>query len=286
MNQPEKWTIERMLTWSKSFFAEKGLESARLDSELLLSHVLKVDRIGLYTQYDRPLEPEELAAYRAVVKRRVAREPVAYITGERAFWTIDLKCDRRALIPRPETEVVLEAALARVKKDDAAVLDVGTGTGALALAFLTERPQATATLLDVSAEALALARENAESLGLSDRTAFVESDLLAGVTSEFDLILSNPPYVGTSERDLMDRDVKDYEPDLALFAGNDGLDLIRRLVPQAFGSLSPGGWFAMEFGFRQGDAVRKILTDTGFAEVEILQDYSGHDRVGVGQKHG
>ncbi len=279
----ERWTVQRLIDWTKGYLGERGIDSARLDAELLLAHALKMDRVRLYMEYDRPLIEDELATYRAFVKRRAQHEPVAYITGERAFWTIELKCDKRALIPRPETEVVLESALKRIPEDSAPrVIDIGTGTGALGLSFASERTEAEVILSDVSAGALALATENAESLGID--VSFAESDLLNGIDGDFDLILSNPPYVGRSELDVMGAGVREFEPEIALFAGDDGLDLIRRLIPEAFERLRPNGWLVFEFGYRQGDEIRGLLEAAGYQNVEIIQDYSGNDRVGIGQR--
>ena len=281
------WTVLKLLEWSKQFFTEKGIDSPRLDAELLLSHVLGIDRVRLYMEYDRPLVQSELDAYRALVKRRAAREPVAYITGTRGFWSLDLHVDRRALIPRPETEVLVEEVLKRIPEDSTATLvDVGTGTGAIALAVASERPGLRLLATDASAEALALARENAAATGLSARIEFLEGDLLASVPAQLrlDYVASNPPYVADSVRDELEPEVRDWEPAAALFAGSDGLDVIRRLAGDALARLSRGGFLTVEIGFDQGSTAPEVLRKAGFADVVVRNDYSGHPRVVTGRK--
>jgi release factor glutamine methyltransferase len=277
------WTILKLLTWTTRYFEARGIDSARLEAELLLSHTLGLERIMLYARFDQPLEPEELTAFRATVKRRAKREPIAYITGSKGFWTLELKTDARALIPRPDTEALVEKALERLPEGEACrVVDVGTGTGAIALSLASERPEAEVLAVDVSEDALALARENAEANGLSGRVAFAQGDLLEGVAGEFDVIVSNPPYVAETERGEMDADVLEWEPELALFAGEDGLAVISRLVPMAREKLKPGGSFLCEIGYRQGPEVVEIFEANGFTEVGIAKDLGSRDRVVFG----
>ncbi|MEZ4459310.1 MAG: peptide chain release factor N(5)-glutamine methyltransferase [bacterium] len=279
------WTIQRILEWTTDFFRQKQLESPKLEAELLLSHVLKLNRVQLYMHWDRPLVPSELEAYRAVVKRRAMKEPVAYITGERAFWTIELKCDARALIPRNDTETLVEKALDVLGKDSAAtVVDVGTGTGVVGLTLAKERPALAVTLVDISDDALALAAENTEALGLTDRVTLLKSDVLAAVPGPVDLIVSNPPYIAESETDVMGEDVLKFEPKLALFAGKDGLDVIRRLVVESYDRLKPGGHLLFEIGYRQGVAAAALTSEAGFANVRVFKDLGGNDRVVCGQR--
>jgi release factor glutamine methyltransferase len=283
------WTLLKILRWTTHFFETKDAsDSPRLDAELLLAHVLDFDRVKLYTHFDRPMGSDELASYRALIKRRVSGEPVAYLLGTKGFWDIELDVDKRALIPRPETEVLIEEALELVGKDgEATLVDVGTGTGAIALVMAKERPNLRVIATDVSEDALALARQNAEKLELDERVGFALSDLLSGVAPEVlpvDIVVSNPPYVAEDERDEVMVDVKDYEPDGALFAGPDGLDVIRRLIPQAFDALASGGHFLCEHGWRQGDSMRELLEEAGFVDVYIRKDYSGHDRIARARK--
>jgi release factor glutamine methyltransferase len=283
------WTILKILRWTTHFFETKdATDSARFDAELLLAEVLGFERIKLYTHFDRPMSDQELAAYRALVKRRVKGEPVAYLLGSAGFWSIELAVDERVLIPRPETEVLVEEVVELVGEDEEATLiDVGCGSGAIALAVATERPNLQVVATDISEQALALARENAEALGLADRVSFAHGDLLDGVDPSFlpcEIIVSNPPYVAEDERDEVMIDVKDFEPEGALFAGADGLDVIRRLVPAAFDALESGGHFLCEIGYRQGEAVKSLLEEAGFVDMAIRKDYSDHDRVARARK--
>jgi release factor glutamine methyltransferase len=278
------WTLLKILRWTTHFFETKEVtDTPRLDAELLLACVLGFDRVKLYTHFDRPMAPAELERYRALIKRRSAGEPVAYLIGEKGFWTIDLKVDSRALIPRPETEVLVEEALALIDADSqATVVDVGVGSGAIALALAVERAGLRVVATDSSADALALAAENAQRLGVADRVDFVRGDLLDGVDAGVlpcPVVVSNPPYIGEDERDDVMVDVKDFEPAGALFAGADGLDVIRRLVPAAFSALQAGGHFLCEIGHRQGPAVQELCEQAGFVDVFVRQDYSEHDRV-------
>lgn len=275
------WTVLRLLDWSKEFFADAGIDSPRLDAELLLAHTLGIDRVRLYMQYDQPLVPEELATYREFVKRRANREPVAYLTGTRGFWTLDLATDRRALVPRPDTEVLVEEALARISEGGTPrVLDIGTGTGAVALAIKSERPGARVVATDIDADALALAGENASNLGLD--VELVQSDLFEALgDATFDAIVSNPPYVADTAE--VDPEVR-LEPAHALFAGPDGLSVIKRLVAQSLIHLHEGGWLLVEHGFDQGEAVRGLLAQAGYADVSTRQDYGRRDRVSAGRR--
>ncbi len=284
------WTTLKILRWTQGFFEDKGLvDSPRVDAEVLLAHVLGLPRIELYANFDRPMDPDDLDHYRALIKRRLGGEPVAYLTGSRGFWSIDLKTDQRALIPRPETEHVVEAALDFLDEDDveATVVDVGTGTGAIALSLADERPNIRVVATEIDPDTAQLAGENVEYLKAGDRVEVVVGDLFDAVPDDAlpaDLIVSNPPYVAESERDDVMREVHENEPHEALYAGEDGLDVIRRLVPAAIERLRDGGQLIIEIGYRQGDAVRELFEDAGFTGVEVRQDYADHDRVVLGTK--
>ena len=268
------------------YLAEKGVATPRLDAEVLLAHVLGVPRIRLYTEFDKPLEPAEVAAYREAVRRRARREPVAYITGEREFWSLGLRVDRRVLIPRPETEVLVERCLPRMGAAGV-LLDLGTGSGAVALALLSERPGWRAVGVDASAGALEVARENARRLGLGERAEFLEGDLYEPVAGRrFDLIVSNPPYVPSAELDRLEPEVCRYEPRRALDGGPDGLSVIRRIVAGAAEHLADGGLLALEIGAGQGPAVRALIEGAGLGRVEILPDHAGRDRVAAARREG
>lgn len=251
-----------------------GSDSPRLDAELLLAHALGVDRAALILDPGRELAGGSARRFQELVRRRSATgEPVAYLLRTKGFRHIDLFVDARVLVPRPETELLVEAALGL--PPGARVLDVGTGSGAVALALKHERPDLRVTGSDVSEDALDVARANRERLGIE--VALVRADLLDGLGAGWDAILSNPPYVATSERAALPRDVRDHEPDLALFAGEDGLDVIRRLVEQA--AATHAKLLALEVGAGQAPAVARLTADAGFADTEILRDLAGIERV-------
>jgi release factor glutamine methyltransferase len=258
-----------------------GCETPRLDAELLLAHVLGVSRERLLTDRDLTVSgPDVRAVQNAVRRRAVQREPVAYITGVRAFRRLELVVDRRALIPRPETELLVELAVASLSAG-ARVLDVGTGSGAVALALVDERPDLYVAGSDLSEDALALARANGERLRL--RVDWLHADLLAGVPDEYDAILSNPPYVAESERAELTPEIVRHEPPGALFAGVDGLDCIRALIAQA-AEHERIRMIALEHGAGQAQAVTELMQVAGFTEVRSERDLAGIERVTVGSR--
>jgi len=260
----------------------KTSETARLDAELLLAHSLGRKRIELYTDFDRPLTDTELDGYRALVARRARHEPVAYILGEWGFRRLTLAVDRRALIPRAETEIVVERCLVRLRDVEAPrVLDVGTGTGAIALALADELPCARVTAIDVSADALALARENVARTGLD--VELLEQDLRAGFPpGPWDLIVSNPPYVEPEEIETLMPDVRDFEPHLAL-VGHGATEAVARAATT---ELAPGAWLVLEVGDGQAPATAALLDELGYVEVVTTADLTGRDRVLEGRRVG
>lgn len=256
--------------------AAAGCDTPRLDAEVLFAHVLGVSRERLLTDRDLTVARPHVRACQGAVRRRaVEREPVAYITGRRGFRRLELAVDRRALIPRPETELLVELALARLPRD-ARVLDVGTGSGAVALALADERPDLLVSGSDTSADALALARTNGERLGL--HADWLRADLLDGAPDRFDAILSNPPYVAESERASLAPEILRHEPPDALFAGPDGLDAIRALLVQV-ASRERVKLIALEIGAGQADAVSELMCSAGFADVRRERDLAGIERV-------
>ena len=281
------WTILEVLNWTTTRFAERSLPSPRLDAELLAAHAFGLARIQLYAQFDRPLSADELARFRELVKRRQAGEPVAYIVCRKEFWSLDLAVDQRVLIPRPDTETAVEAALALLPADaPARVCDVGTGSGAIALAIRKERPQATVVAIDLSAEALAVAEDNAQRLGLS--VEFRQGDLLAPLAAEptldpFDVIVANLPYVPRADLPGLAPEVQ-AEPLLALDGGVDGLNLIRRLAAAAGAHLRPGGALVLEIGAGQAAATGKICEQAGLGGVIMRRDLAGIERVVVAHR--
>jgi len=275
------WTTLSVLSWTASRFAERGLPSARLDAEVLLAHVLKTNRVALYTGFDKPLEEPELARYRELIKRRLAGEPVAYLIGEQEFWSLPLAVDARVLIPRRDTETLVEVGK---RAGGRRIADVATGSGAVALALATELPEATVVATDVSEEALAVARANVARHGLDGRVELRAGDLVQPLAAEsFDLIVSNPPYVRTGDLAGLSAEVR-REPRRALDGGADGLDILRRLVASARDRLAEGGTLAVEHGFDQGPAVRALFTAAGYLDVKTTPDLAALERVTEGRR--
>jgi release factor glutamine methyltransferase len=255
-----------------------GCDTPRLDAELLLADAMGVDRAAIVSDPGRELTPEQARRFQSYAMRRTQREPVAYILGTKGFRTIDLLVDSRVLIPRPETEHLVEAALEL--PPGARVVDVGTGSGAVALALKAERPDLEVLATDASPDALAVARANAERLGLE--VTLLEGDLLAPVEGPLDAVLANPPYVADAHRGTLAPDITRHEPELALYAGEDGLSLIRRLAPQA--ATSGASMLALEVGFGQAGAVAEIVRAAGFEQTQALADLAGIERVVVGRR--
>jgi len=255
----------------------------RLDAELLLLHALGKPRSWLFAHVDDALEMDVQTAFLALVERRAGGEPVAYITGRQGFWSQELEVTPATLIPRPETELLVELALARLPRDaPCRAADLGTGSGAIALAIASERPQAQVVATDASAAALAVARRNAQRLGIGN-VIFAHGDWLAPLAGQrFALIASNPPYIEAGDPHLAQGDLR-FEPTTALAAGLDGLDAIRRIVHAARAHLDPGGWLLFEHGWNQGVASRALLAETGYAEVFTAQDLERRDRVSGGR---
>ncbi|MFY9488236.1 MAG: peptide chain release factor N(5)-glutamine methyltransferase [Solirubrobacterales bacterium] len=256
-----------------------GVDDATHDAELLLATALGVTRPQLIAGAIEP-NPSQLALFEQWIERRAAREPVAYITGAKGFRRIELAVDRRVLIPRPETELLV--AVVKVDRP-CGVLDVATGSGAVALALADELPDATIVASDVSADALEVAAANAERLGMTGRVSFIESDLLAAVEGVFDAIAANLPYIDAREIDTLQPEITEYEPRSALDGGEDGLELVRRLVGEAIGQLRPNGLLALEIGDTQAAATAEILRAAGFIDVEAHADLAGRDRVVSGR---
>ena len=272
----------------KSRLAGVGLPpgEADLDARLLAQHALGWDAAQFFT-HDVDAEPPGFAArYAALVERRVRREPLAYILGRRDFWHLSLEVSPAVLIPRPESELIVEAALARCRDGRRLlVADPCTGSGCLAVALAVDRPQAIVVATDISEAALDVARRNASALGVSDRVRFCRADLLEGLCGPFDLVVANPPYVPEIDRAALAPEVRDYEPALALFAGADGLDCIQRLVAEGSSRLVAGGLLVFEFGFGQADAVRALVADTrGLVVDGIERDLQGIPRVAVARR--
>jgi release factor glutamine methyltransferase len=280
---PDVWTIRRVLIWASEDFQRRQNPCARLDAELLLGRVLGMSRIDLIRESTRPLSAAELRGYRDLIQRRRRSEPVAYILGEREFFGLTFKVDPRVLIPRPDTEILVEVALGRSQSHElfGNALDLCTGSGCVVIALAKNRPTWRYQAVDLSEPALALARENALRTGTLPRIAFLQGNLFEPFKAgqRFDLIAANPPYVTQAEYAELMLDVRGFEPRLALEGGADGLDLIRPLVAQARAYLNPGGLLALEVGYNQASRVASLLEGAGFTEIRRNRDYAGHERV-------
>lgn len=279
-------TVLQLITVTTQLFAKHNVDSPRLEAELLLAHVLGVERIQLYVRFDQPLAEVEIARFRELVKRRGRHEPVHYILGHREFWSIDLQVERGVLIPRPDTECLVEEAVAwcRAHPDATLVADVGTGSGAIAIALAKELPTLTVFAGDLAEVPLRVAADNARKNDVAERVTVLRADLLAPLAAAagraFDVLVSNPPYIAEPELATLEPHVRDWEPREALVGGPDGLDVVRALVAQLAGGLAPGGAAFIEIGCDQGEAARALLLPH-FAEVRIRKDYAGLDRVVV-----
>lgn len=289
-----KWTIHSLLKVAAEYLKEKGIESPRLTAELLLAYQLNTDRVTLYLFFDRPLNEEELSGYRALLRRRLQREPTQHIIGLQEFWSMDFIVGARALIPRPESEILIEKAVALFSDDripggwSPRVLDLGTGSGVLAVSIAREIEGATVFASDISSDALALAGENAKKHGVEERVRFVEGDLFDPLREKelpFDLILSNPPYIAVKDLDTLPREVRDYEPRIALDGGDSGMDYVEKIIREAPAFLNPGGWVLVEMDPEQtGRALSLINEDSRYLHGERIKDYSHRYRVVYAQR--
>uniref|UniRef100_A0A831U4Q5 Release factor glutamine methyltransferase n=1 Tax=Geobacter metallireducens TaxID=28232 RepID=A0A831U4Q5_GEOME len=275
--KPETWTIRRVLDWTKGYLAEKGVENARLETEWLLGAALGLDRVGIYVNFDKPLNADELAAVRGVVARRARREPLQYILGTQEFCGLDFVVTPAVLIPRHDTEVLVAEALRRAPHA-ATVLDIGVGSGCIAVALAKQLPEARVWGVEQSPEAMALAQRNAERHGV--RVTLFEGSLFEPFADQrFDLIVSNPPYIPTADLETLQPEVREYEPRAALDGGSDGLDFYRIIVPAAPEHLNAGGWLMVELGIGQAEAVLGMFSQAGFGDCFAAKDPNGIDRV-------
>ena len=280
---PETWTIRRLLSWSKDYLDSKAIPSPRLEAELLLCQALKLRRLDLYLDIDRPLSADELAAYRDLIKRRAAGEPMAYILGVREFYGRDFQVNPAVLIPRPETEILVEQAL-RLAAPEALVVELGVGSGCVLVSLLAERADLKGLGGDLSRAALSVAQSNASEHGVAGRLQLFQGDLLAAVPAGVQLIIMNPPYIDPTAE--LEPDVRNHEPHLALFADKAGMATIERLLPQAAALLAPGGHLLMEVGFDQRNKVESLLDlKRGLRVIEWHKDIAGHDRAVVLEKN-
>jgi release factor glutamine methyltransferase len=285
MPPEETWTVSRLLGWTADFFKNKGIDKPRLEAEILLAVAMKLKRVELYTNYDTEPDEQQRTVFRDFVKRRSTGEPVAYLVGFKEFYSIPFKVNRSVLIPRPETEdLVLHAidVLKQSTSEPPTLCDVGTGSGAVAVAVAKNVLHVKMIAVDINTEALCIAQSNAELNGVADRIEFRRSDLLADVPENFDVIVSNPPYISQSEYRVLPADVKNFEPQSALLAGERGTEVIGRLIAQSATKLKPGGSLFIEGSPMIADAVAELMT--GWQNVRIIKDLAGHKRIIGGER--
>ena len=292
MTSDDTWTIQKLLNWVTEYLGTKGIESERLSSELLLSHVLGLKRIELYTQFDKQVPQEQLDLLHGMIKRAGLHEPVAYLTGGTEFYSLELDITADCLIPRPETELLVQRAIEflRTRSGVQYICDLCTGSGCIAVAIAKNCPEVRVTATDISAAALEVAARNVEKHRLKEQIRLLCGDLFEPIiqqldVNQFDLIVCNPPYVSTAEYAKLDKNVKDYEPASALLAGADGMDVYRSIIKKVDEFLKPGAALMLEIGYAQGPAVRELLEQPGaFAEIKIEKDLHDNDRIVIARK--
>jgi release factor glutamine methyltransferase len=281
----ETWTVRSLLTWAREWLARKGVENPRLDAELLLARALRCDRVRLYIDVDKPLAAEELAAFKALLLRRGAREPVAYILGSKEFYGRPFEVASGVFIPRPETELLVRMVVEHLPQDaPSRVLDLCAGSGAVGISIAAERPRAAVDLVEISSEAAEVARRNGQKLA-PGRVRVFNGDLYAALPDKvrYDAMAANPPYVATADAKRLAPDVVQHEPHLALFAGDEGLAVIRRIAVGIREWLAPGGLFATEIDPAQAEVVAVLLREAGLTQVRVERDLAGLDRHVVGK---
>jgi release factor glutamine methyltransferase len=289
----ETWTIQKLLNWVTQYLTEKHIDSPRLNAELLLSHVLQLKRIELYTQYNQPVTGQDLEKLRELVKRAGGHEPIAYLVGKTEFYSMEIIVTPDCMIPRPETELLVQRAIEflRTRSGTQFVCDLCTGSGCIAVAIAKNYPNARIIATDICDAALAVAAKNIEMHQLQDKIKLLSGDLFEPIipqldTGKCDLIVCNPPYVSSSEYEKLDKNVKDYEPRLALFAGDDGMDIYKRIIEKVDQFLKPNGALIMEIGYSQGQAIKEMLEPNGiFADIKIEKDFHNNDRIVSAKKH-
>jgi release factor glutamine methyltransferase len=283
----EPWTILKLIRWTGERFQKEGLSTPRLDAEVLLSATLGMSRVKLYTHFDQPVLPEELNRFKGMIQRRLKREPVAYILGEREFWSLPFKVTRDVLIPRPETETLVSESIqlfssGAFQDDHPQILEIGTGSGAISISLATELPAVAVVATDISEKALAVAAENAARHQVSHRIRLIRGDLFSPLPmgAKFHLILSNPPYISREQFSDLPPDVRDFEPPVALEGGKDGLEFYRQAFPHVSEFLLPGGWLLMEIGAGQDRDILQIVSkNRDLDEFDFIPDLTGIKRV-------
>ena len=286
------WRVMELINWTADYFKKNGIESARLDAELLLGHILNKSRLQLYMDFEQVVSKEHLAQYRELIKKRIERVPVAYLTNHKEFMSLSFYVDESVLIPRPETEVLVENVL-KMESDDFTVLDLGTGSGAIVITLATKRVDWKFIATDISTEAVVVAEKNAQRHRAAERITFLQGNLFEPLqvkhpdeggdeSMKFDCIVSNPPYIPSGEILTLMPEVRDYEPRIAIDGGTAGLDFIERLVAESPRFLKENGQLVFEFGYQQGEAVRNLIqSNPQYTDCNIIKDYAGIERVAV-----
>ncbi len=277
------WTIKEILSWTTQYFSDKSIDSPRLTAELLLSNVLNKDRIHLYINFFQPLNREELKQFKELIKRRINGEPVAYIIGEKEFWSLNFKVDKNVLIPRPETEVLIENISEFISKDEnIKILEIGTGSGNIATALAHEHKNIEVFAVDISFDALNIAKKNISLNNVTSNVYLINGDIFQGIRKypNFDFIISNPPYIKEKDIETLQKEIKDYEPLSALNGGKDGLFFYGKILSKAKDFLKDSGMVFFEFGEEnQGEEIKKIMLDFNYKHIVIKNDYSNTPRV-------
>ena len=281
------WRVVDLLDWTTQYFAKHAVPNPRLDAEVLLGHLLEKTRLQLYLHFEMPVFQEHLAPYRELIKKRLAHTPVSYLTNRKEFMSLDFYVDERVLIPRPETEQLVETILTEKTGDSDSLLELGTGSGIIATSLAVHQPEWNIIATDISEPALAVAQKNAETHARTAQIKFLSGDLFEPIKAmdptgeiRFDWIVCNPPYIKKTEWDTLSPDVREYEPEIALFAGDDGLTVIRRLIAEAPEYLAPNGKLIIEIGDTQGDTVRPLIdAEPAYCTYELLKDYAEKERI-------
>lgn len=285
---PDKiWRVVDLLHWTTEYFQQHDIPNPRLDAEVLLGHLLEKTRLELYLYFEMPVFQEHLTPFRELIKKRIEHTPVSYLTNQKEFMSLDFYVDERVLIPRPETEQLVETILTTKTESFQRLLELGTGSGVIATSLALQQPEWEIVATDISEPALAVAQKNAETHACREQINFLSGDLFEPIeaintdeNTRFDWIVCNPPYIKNTERDTLSPDVQNYEPEIALFAGDDGLAVIRRLIAEAPKYLVPGGKLIFEIGETQTDSVRALIdTESAYCAYELLKDYAEKERI-------
>ena len=280
------WNVLELLEWTTDYFEKHNIPNPRLDAEVLLGHILEKSRLQLYLHFDMPVYQEHLSVFRELIKRRIALTPISYLINHKEFMSLDFYVDERVLIPRPETEFIVETILKTNPDTPQRILEIGTGSGVIATTLAVNEPEWEIIATDICQDALDVAEKNRDAHECTDRISLLHGDLFDPIqkldSSNFNWIVSNPPYVMSCENNNLSPDVREHEPHIALFAGEDGLAIIRRLISEAPSYLNPGGKLIFEIGDTQGNPVQELINEQPvYDDSQIIKDYAGKDRVVV-----